>query len=392
MSTSKRLPGVDGLRAAAALWVVLFHMAAFSGALFPQIPLLDLFLRSGSTGVSLFLVLSGFCLYLPFADGRTSRFKIREFFRRRGRRLMPAYVASLLLAFALTVATAGTLGAPQLTLGDAIWQLATHLTLIHTLFPSTFYSLNGAFWSLGLEWQLYIALPVLVWITSRVGLAPAVALAIACNMVYRVGLGLAISTGLVDSHSLLAIAVLPNQLPGRWAEFAFGMVAAELYASGRLQRWARFVPAMLLVIVALVPIGLIAVSFEFNHIVYGALFFTLLSVVIASDNFVARVLAWRPLVGLGTMSYSLYLVHQPLIQISATWLQVHRPDLSPTLVFAALLLVFPFILLLAWALFLTVERRTLGVDAANTLVPRFRLGWFSTASPAPAIIGRDVPS
>src|SRR5438034_9463824 len=90
-----RLPGIDGLRAAAALWVVFFHIYAFSGANFPQIPGLDQFLRSGSTGVSLFLVLSGFCLYVPFAAGRTGRFKTGTFLRRRCGRLMPAYYASL---------------------------------------------------------------------------------------------------------------------------------------------------------------------------------------------------------------------------------------------------------------------------------------------------------
>src|SRR5258708_29944634 len=103
----KRLPGVDGLRAIAAMWVVLFHMTAFSGAQFHNIPGLDLFLRSGSTGVSLFLVLSGFCLFLPFAGGRLHRFKAGEFFRRRCKRLMPAYYVALVLALALAVFTGG---------------------------------------------------------------------------------------------------------------------------------------------------------------------------------------------------------------------------------------------------------------------------------------------
>ena len=390
MSSSKRLPGVDGLRAVAALWVVLFHMTAFSHAQFPQIPGLDLFLKSGSTGVSLFLVLSGFCLFLPFAGGRTARFKVGEFFRRRSKRLMPAYYVALLLALALAFVSPAVLGVPQLTLGEAAWQMATHLTLMHTLFPDTFYSLNGAFWSLGLEWQLYLALPLLVWLTSRFGLLSALGLAVAVNMAYRLGLGLAMSSGVLDTNGLLAIAVFPNQLPGRWAEFAFGMLAADLYASGRLERWARFVPAMLVAMVALIPTSFLAARFELAHIVYGLLFFTLLCVVIASDNRVARLLAWRPLVALGTMSYSLYLVHQPVIQFLATWLELYRPDLSPTLVFVALVLSFPLILLLAWTLFLTVERRTLG-GAGNTLVPRIAFPMFSTGQTAPAIIAPESP-
>src|SRR3954465_12363193 len=87
--STSRLSGVDGLRAAAALWVLLFHMRAFSGVqLWPGI---DLLVRSGSTGVSLFLLLGGFCLYSPYAGGRLSRFNARDFFRRRVRRLLPAY-------------------------------------------------------------------------------------------------------------------------------------------------------------------------------------------------------------------------------------------------------------------------------------------------------------
>src|SRR5207245_10442561 len=98
-------------------------MAAFSGALFPQIPLLDLFLRSGSTGVSLFLVLSGFCLYVPFAGGRQHRFRTREFFGRRCRRLMPAYYASLIFATALYALAGARLGYASLSSNQALLQV-----------------------------------------------------------------------------------------------------------------------------------------------------------------------------------------------------------------------------------------------------------------------------
>jgi peptidoglycan/LPS O-acetylase OafA/YrhL len=90
-----------------------------------------------------------------------------------------------------------------------------------------------------------------------------------------------------------------------------------------------------------------------------------------SDNFVARLLAWRPLVALGTMSYSLYLVHQPVLQVLGTLLAQRRPDLSPHIAFAILLASFPIVLLLAWILFTTVERRTLTSGGAPTIRLRF---------------------
>src|SRR5450759_748020 len=101
--------------------------------------------------------------------------------------------------------------------------------MLHTLFPSTFYALNGAYWSLGLEWQLYLALPLLVLGARRFGLTKTLAGAALVNVVYRLALAGVIAVGILPGDSLLATTVLPNLLPGRWAEFVLGMVAAELY-------------------------------------------------------------------------------------------------------------------------------------------------------------------
>jgi peptidoglycan/LPS O-acetylase OafA/YrhL len=383
VSTSTRLAGVDGLRALAALWVVLFHMSALTHATFPLVPGLDLFMRSGSTGVSLFLVLSGFCLYLPFAGGRTARFRTGEFFRRRCRRLLPAYYVALGLAFMLTLLATGPLGLEPLTPSDAAWQLSTHVALVQTMFPTTFYALNGAFWSLGLEWQLYLTLPLLVWGVARFGLLRTVAAVVACNVVYRLGLGLSIDFGSLEAGAPLATAVLPNQLPGRWAEFAFGLVAAEMYASGRLRSWSRYTWRMVAAILVLVPISILASRLELSHILYGGVFVTLLCVVLLGDNPIARALAWRPLVIVGTMSYSLYLVHQPFVQLGAVLLQTSHPDWSPATNFFILLLSAPAIFFVAWLLFVIVERRSLAPNVADVLVPRlFRTLPVRSAAPA----------
>ena len=354
-----RLPGVDGLRAVAALWVVLFHFQAFSQAKLTHIPGLDLLLRSGSTGVSLFLVLSGFCLYLPFAGGRSGRFATGQFLLRRCRRLLPAYYTSLVAVLALYLVAGAWLGLERLSTAQAAWQLLTHATLTHILFPSSFYSLNGAYWSLGLEWQLYLAMPLLIWGIRRYGLRRTAMVAVACNVTYRLVLAAAIAAGLVDAHGIAATVVLPNQLPGRWAEFVFGMIGAELYVTGRSPEWAR---KLVWALPVLVPAGFLLAPSPVGHLVFGAIFFIVLTMVVAANNVVAVVMSWRPLVAIGLMSYSLYLVHQPLVQVLAYLLRVHAHT-SPNETFGALLILLPFILLVAWTLFMTVERRTLQAHA-----------------------------
>lgn len=378
-ASGRRLDAVDGLRAVAALWVVLFHIRAFSGA---HLGPLDLFVRSGSTGVSLFLVLSGFCLYTPVARG--TAFTARRFFTRRVRRLMPAYYASLAGAILISVLAAGRLGFVQYGPLALTGQTLAHLTMTHSLFPSTFYALNGAYWSLGLEWQLYLTLPLVVIAARRFGLAKTVAAVIAINIVYRLVLQLAIAGQHGASTSLLTTAVLPNLLPGRWAEFAFGMVAAQLYADGRLTRlWAR----LGLIAIPLALLSLLAVGSPLEHVLFGSVFFVLLCAVLAHGSVISRVFAWRPLAAIGVMSYSLYLVHQPIVQLLDALFRQH--GVRPSTTFIVVLALLPLVIPVAWLLFIGVERFTLrstGAPAPGSpewllLAPlRWRLGRRSTRS------------
>jgi peptidoglycan/LPS O-acetylase OafA/YrhL len=301
------------------------------------------------------LVLSGFCLYQPFAAGRQWRFRTSAFFLRRSKRLLPAYYVSLALFLVFNVVAGPLLGYPRLAPLQVAWQAITHLTLAHSLFPTTFYALNGAYWSLGLEWELYLTLPLLILGIRRFGVVPTASAAIGCNVVYRLVLALAISRGAVPAHTLLSDAVLPNLLPGRWAEFTFGMVAAELWASGRVAQMASHAG------VAIIPLAILSVlarPLPISHLLFGMLFTCLLLVVLAQNNPIASLLAWRPLVAVGVMSYSLYLVHQPIVQGLAYLILVNR-GASPTVTFLILLALLPLILGLAALMFVTVERRTL---------------------------------
>lgn len=349
---SSRVHGIDGLRAVAALWVVGFHMYAFSGG--SVAPGLDFVLRSGSTSVSLFLVLSGLCLYLPYAGGRQDRFSTSDFFRRRMRRLLPAYYVSLALVVAVHVASAGRIGLRDHSPQEYAAQVLSHATFTHTLFPETFYGLNGAYWSLGLEWELYLTLPLLILAAVRFGLPRVIMTVFAVTAAWRLGIFVASQTGGLDPDGPWANVVLANFFLGRWSEFALGMLAAELFRTRRIRLGRP------LVLGSLVAAGLALAVPEnpLNHMLYGVVFFTLVVAVLADDNVVARAFSWRPLVAIGVMSYSLYLVHQPIIEAFGAVL-TSQPGADPRRVFLAMIALLPVVLLAAFGLFAAVERRSL---------------------------------
>lgn len=384
---SSRIAGIDGLRAFAALWVVLFHIGASAGGqLWPGV---DFVVRSGSIGVSLFLVLSGLCLYLPYAGGRHSRFSSGDFFSRRVRRLLPAYLVSLVLILGLNVAAAGRLGLPALSGQDVVTQTVTHVTMTHQFFPDTFYGLNGAYWSLGLEWELYLTLPLLVFAAARFGVTKVVIGVFAITATYRLGLYLVGQAGVIDPNGVWSDVVLTNFFLGRWSEFALGMLAAEwLRTRGTRVRWPLVAASVLAAVVALTSPG------PFNHILYGVVFFTLVSTVLAGNNVVAAAFSWRPLVAVGVFSYSLYLLHGPVIAVLGYLLRTGVTD-DPRQVFLLQVALLPVTLAAALALFALVERHSLSGTAPaggvrQLLFPDRHTAWrardYLAVAPTPAAV------
>lgn len=389
-----RLAGVDGLRAFAALWVVLFHVHLVSKAGFPGVPFLDLFWTSGWTGVSLFLVLSGFCLYVPFAGGRQKRFVTGGFLRRRAWRLLPAYYLSLALVVPLHLAFARILGGTSdLSTVQTLWHALAHATMTHIYFPDTFYSLNGVYWSLALEWQWYAALPLLVLAGARWGVMKAAGAAIAINVVYSTTFLLALQLHWLPDTGLLTGAVLPNQLYARIAEFALGVIAAELYVTGRLgwaRRFRHLAPLVL-------PGVLVASYLPLSTIAFGVLFFVLLCVVLTGEGHVARAFASKPIVALGLMSYSLYLVHHPLLKVFGS-LSHRFLHVTPNVEFVLLLATVPLIVVMAWLFFLVGERPTLSsryglseIFGGDLLLPRRWLPTLGRVRRSPRQLPTPVP-
>jgi peptidoglycan/LPS O-acetylase OafA/YrhL len=148
-----RLPGLDLLRAAAILWVMLYHLASY-GIGMPG------FVDHGWMGVDLFFVLSGYLiggqLLKPYASGERPRWL--AFMARRAFRVLPAYYTVLALYFVL----------PAFGESDRIAPLWQFLTFTTNLFPDYFhYRAFSHTWSLCVEEHFYLFLPPVVWLIAR---------------------------------------------------------------------------------------------------------------------------------------------------------------------------------------------------------------------------------
>lgn len=234
----QEIRSLDGLRAVAALSIVLFHTLLF--VQFEYTPL-SLALNHGwyylSTGVDLFFVLSGFLLFLPFVramlDGRPLP-SARRFYRRRALRILPAYWACLAIMVALKFFVKHVPFSP----GDVL----AHIVLINDSFPQYNRDYNGPFWTLAVEAQFYVLLPLMALFIAGVSgrrrsprrIAIGIGLLIVGALALRTAdtvIVASLSPDVALTNSPGGIFVLATMgMQGKYLEvFAVGMFCALLY-------------------------------------------------------------------------------------------------------------------------------------------------------------------
>ncbi len=317
----ERLDYIDGLRGIAVLMVVVIHSSSYDfGTQPPHMSVFrivfTLLASQGYEGVSLFLVLSGFCLALPAfrrqAAGRDDWFSLRHFAVRRCWRILPPYYAALLLSVLLAFAAGRPLTAVDVTAYPGILDIAAHAILIQNLTPYL-QSINGPFWSLALEWQWYAAFPAVLYGMLR---WPRLMLA-AC-------LALACAWHVLTHDAGFAFGQASTVLPGRLFEFACGVAVARVVTSAwkpprRFSTVLWWVFAMPLWIALLPPVyAVLPLVLGPIQPLMGISFGALVLLGIHSPR-VRWLLSLRPLTKLGLASYSVYLIHAPVIALIQPW-------------------------------------------------------------------------
>src|SRR3989440_2382223 len=150
---------LDGVRACAILFVMVFHINRITGDNLwssSENPLASSVSTAGGTGVTLFFVLSGFLLFMPFAKALllTTQWPLnRVFYLRRFLRIIPGYYVSLLLLILFLH--------PEYLHRDHLKDLLLFVTFFMDSSRATFRQLNGPFWTLATEWQFYMILPLI---------------------------------------------------------------------------------------------------------------------------------------------------------------------------------------------------------------------------------------
>ena len=278
-SVAAPVVGVEGLRALAALAVLVSHVAIGVGWTFRNGTVGEAVAR-GDVGVSIFFVLSGFLLSLPMIRralvGQPPA-SFTNYAIRRAARIYPAYWVAL---FVVLLVGWWLADVPQNALFDAtpIKVLAAAL-LVHTYHPSTTIGPIGPAWSLATELSFYLVLPLLIGACWRFARQDA--------QRFRRVLGVLLAVMLVaapifmGSYGLLAPkrywGMFATWLPAHLDEFAVGMGLAWLRVEASLgrvrlaifDRWTTVAACMAVAVGAYVGVSTLF-GLEPNHLRYTA--------------------------------------------------------------------------------------------------------------------------
>ncbi|MGR9162626.1 acyltransferase family protein [Rhizobium leguminosarum] len=301
-------PDIDGLRSVAVLSVVIFHA-------FPTV------LPGGFIGVDIFFVISGFLISTILLENLNhGRFNLLDFYGRRARRIFPAL--AIVLAATATFGWFALLPEEYKELGKHIAGGAGFVSNLVLWQESGYFDSASEtkpllhLWSLGIEEQFYIVWPAVLWAVFRFRLPklPIILLFAALSFIANVAS--------VHAHP---VATFYSPLTRIW-ELLIGAALAQILIDGRSKRpsfvgvIANRMSASSLTAVAgaiLIGVALACLSAAGTFPGWRALFPSVgaaLLILSASGNWInTKLLANRPMVWIGLISFPLYLWHWPLL-------------------------------------------------------------------------------
>lgn len=295
---------LDVLRGLAILGVVSFHTLPLD---LPADSPLSWVRYGGTVGVSFFFVLSGFNIHLSqLQKNKGYQFSWIRFLWQRLRRLYPSYLAIIVVAIAINITWATFRGQPSFSLAPNPIDLVSHLFLVHTFHPQTFFGIIPALWFIGVLFHLYLLYPCFRQFIQRWGNTTALLIVLAITLITRF-----LSNALIPPLASVELtAVLQNNAPQRWFEWCLGAwIATCILRKESPPRWFSGLTGLVFV-VWLVPHSSQAwLSEPLLGVCLGSLLWHLVS---WEPQWSFHAL-WQPWLYLGQLSYPIYLLHQIFI-------------------------------------------------------------------------------
>ncbi len=405
--TGGTIAALDGVRAIACLMVIGYHISLMARDTHlwsvNSDSLITALLLAGNAGVTLFFVLSGFLLFLPYANALLFAQhwpSMRRFYLRRALRIIPGYYFSLLLIVLLAH--------PEYLQPQRWGQLLLFPIFLMDSTQATFQQINGPYWTLAIEWQFYMLLPFIAlgicaltrlaarWVRAR----PEKRLwVVVGSLLGVVGWGLFTrywgayfmahpsATFLVPRGVLNVVLFFTYGFDGKFLEgFAIGMLAGLVYTFSRHSarplaerkiRWhsgwlwgcgvlfllfmaLQYAPALKSLVQPYSWLSELGLSAGFGCCILAILF---------DAAALRRFFEWMPLRWVGLMSYSLYIWHLPLLNAFQHNIGPHLTSLPHLLAYSlywvwVAAIVFPF----SFAVYRFIEKP--GMRLSNRLHKR----------------------
>jgi peptidoglycan/LPS O-acetylase OafA/YrhL len=388
-----RIHYIDGIRAFAALAVVVLHVLQMRGlrlettglipgfdysgslteSLFSDLirMLTTVFLNVGTMAVELFIVISGYTIMMSIVRSKDGLPKggIRGYMKRRIKRIWPPYYAALIISIAIILFVPG-MGTPfnnryhDLHLPLTLENAATHALFIHNWFPEHSLKINAPLWTIAVEEQIYLLFPFVLlpfWRRMQGGL-------------------MIVSAAVIGFLPMLVLPYEVYHSSHLWylVLFSLGATGVSINFSGRPRESIvrdRVPWALVGVIILGIWLGITKLSGRLlglsddtlfrleplTDIVFGgamACFMVHLTETWKRGkprlSFLA-VFDSRPAVMLGIFSYSIYLMHAPVLALTTRFLRGLGIDGEPLYVFLIVLGI-PLVIIVTYAFHLVFER------------------------------------
>jgi peptidoglycan/LPS O-acetylase OafA/YrhL len=317
----KHFRKIDFLRGIAILTVfqahfLWYYFPAYAGLVSvdaghpaKKVGLLNVLPRTiGWGGVTIFILVSGFLLHLGYLRDR-GPFTLRGFYSRRFWRVYPPYLL-VLVVFSLFLEE-------HLFASREGWAIfGLHVLSLHNLFNWSFFSVNPTFWCLALEVQLYIFYALLLYGRKRWGIKAMLGFTLGIAVVWQVigdRLGRAGSPPWVNSVFAL------------WVVWTAGAFLAEAWSNGQRVLRALTPRERWIVLGALVLAGVLAPLNAFLQYIAGVIGVLLMDAFLHAEKITLQGRLARLIITIGLCSFSIFLIHQPLLQAGIHFLDLQSP-------------------------------------------------------------------